>query len=87
MIPDFCGYIETSLDKRLGANKHPVPDLECFQVPKVDSAADSHPVAKLSGKRSRDCPAHQAIQLAIANRKPSVLFQQNGGRVAFAEVL
>jgi hypothetical protein len=58
MIPDLRNSIEASLDKRLGADKNSIPDLEGFQVPKMNTATYPHSIPKLPRYRSPDRPPH-----------------------------
>jgi hypothetical protein len=58
LVPDLGQAIETPLNKGLSANKNTIPDLEGFQVPKMNPASYSHSVPKLSGYGSPDCPSH-----------------------------
>ena len=61
MIAYISNSVKAALNIGLCPNKNSVPDLESFQVGKVDTATNPNTVTKFSCESSPNGPPHQLI--------------------------
>ena len=76
IISYFCNTVKASLYISVGADENTIPDLERLQMLKANTGADLQHVTDSASDSPPNCPPHQAVQLAIAMRKPGVVFEQ-----------
>jgi hypothetical protein len=74
MVPNPSSSIEAALNVGMVSDEYSVADFKSLQMLEPHSRSDLDRVPESTCDRSPDGTAHDTIQLAIAGREPSILF-------------